>query len=131
MRATADAAPYGRRLLQGCSLEFQARSNTERLPLDYRLATIQDVEGTSLYGVLNDGDTALLVDGWVSYSQIRDTPIQFTGSAPASTASPRASICINVYLKQTVLGSVPLHIQLESTFLAYVQYQRCTVCVNL
>ena len=70
--------PYGRRLL-ACDLEFQARSNTERLPLDYRLATIQDVEGVSLYGVLNDGDTALLVDGWVSYSEIRTRPIQFTG----------------------------------------------------
>ncbi|KAL3143790.1 hypothetical protein ABBQ32_003619 [Trebouxia sp. C0010 RCD-2024] len=82
VRTTADSALRGRRLLQDCGLEFQARSNTERLPLDYRLATIQDVEGTSLYGVLNDGDTALLVDGWVSYSEIRTTPIQFTGTDP-------------------------------------------------
>lgn len=68
----------GRRLL-ACELEFVAKSNTERLPLDFRLATIQDVEGTSMYGVLNDGDTALLVDGWISYSEIRTTPIQYTG----------------------------------------------------
>ena len=85
-QAKAGSVQSGRQLL-ACDLKFQAKKNTERLPLDYRLATIQDVKGKSLDGVLNDGDTALLVDGWVSYSEIRMRPIQSTGSA----ASPHAS----------------------------------------
>jgi len=81
-RALAEANQPGRNLL-ACDLTFQAKKNTEQFDRDYRLATLQDVTQPvekSLFGILKDGDTALLVDGWVSYSEIRTTPIQTTGS---------------------------------------------------
>lgn len=80
-RALAAASRPGRNLL-ACDLSFQAKKNTEQFDRDYRLASLQDVTQPteiSLFGVLKDGDTALLVDGWVSYSEIRTTPIQSTG----------------------------------------------------
>ena len=80
-RVLAEASQPGRNLL-ACGLTFQAKKNTEQFDRDFRLATLQDVTQPveiSLFGVLKDGDTALLVDGWVSYSEIRSTPIQSTG----------------------------------------------------
>lgn len=80
-RALAEAGQPGRNLL-ACDLTLQAKKNTEQFDRDFRLASLQDITQPveiSLFGVLKDGDTALLVDGWVSYSEIRTTPIQSTG----------------------------------------------------
>ena len=77
-RVLAEAIQPGRNLL-ACDLTFQAKKNTEQFDRDFRLATLQDVTQPvekSLYGVLKDGDTALLVDG---YSEIQTRPIQTTG----------------------------------------------------
>lgn len=69
----------GRRL-QECSPTLQSRRSDQAFDNDYRLATLADitVPGTkSLQGVLNDGDVALLVDGWARF---RDHPPQtYTG----------------------------------------------------
>ena len=71
----------GRRL-QECSPTLQSRRSDQAFDNDYRLATLADitVPGTkSLQGVLNDGDVALLVDGWAKF---RDHPPQtYTGYA--------------------------------------------------
>lgn len=70
---------YNRRLLE-CSLTFQARRSDQTFDKGYRLATLQDVTDpvtVSLQGVLKDGSVALLVDGWVSFSD--NPPQTYTG----------------------------------------------------
>lgn len=71
---------YARRRLAECSLTFQSRRADQTFDKGYRLATLQDVTDPvtiSLQGVLNDGDVALLVDGWVKFSD--NPPQTYTG----------------------------------------------------